>query len=45
MGNARVRPPRMELTGAELDDALTVIREALANRPEDFSRSGAATQH
>jgi 4-hydroxy-tetrahydrodipicolinate synthase len=33
MGNARVRPPRMELTGAELDEALTVIRDTLANRP------------
>ena len=31
MGNARVRPPRMELTGAELDDALRTIRQALAN--------------
>ncbi|HET7287064.1 MAG TPA: hypothetical protein VFI71_06320, partial [Pyrinomonadaceae bacterium] len=44
MGNARVRPPRLELTGAELDDALGVIREALANRPEDFSRKGAKPQ-
>ncbi len=30
MGNARVRPPRLELAGAELEDALRVIRHALA---------------
>ena len=29
MGNARVRPPRLELEGAELEDALTVIRHVL----------------
>ena len=33
MGNARVRPPRLELAGAELDEALRTIRAALANRP------------
>ena len=33
MGNARVRPPRLELAGAELEEALKVIRHALANRP------------
>ena len=33
MGNARVRPPRLELEGAELEEALRVIRHALANRP------------
>jgi dihydrodipicolinate synthase/N-acetylneuraminate lyase len=30
MGNARVRPPRLDLTGAELDEALRVIRQILA---------------
>ena len=30
MGNARVRPPRLELVGAELEDALRVIRHALS---------------
>jgi len=30
MGNARVRPPRLELVGAELDEALSVIRKSLA---------------
>lgn len=34
MGNARVRPPRLELAGVELDEALKVIRHALANRPQ-----------
>jgi dihydrodipicolinate synthase/N-acetylneuraminate lyase len=33
-GNSRVRPPRLELAGAELDEALKVIRHALAHRPE-----------
>jgi 4-hydroxy-tetrahydrodipicolinate synthase len=34
MGNARVRPPRLELTGAELDEARAIIRAALDNRPQ-----------
>lgn len=33
MGSARVRPPRLELTGAELAEAQRIIREALATRP------------
>ena len=32
MGNARVRPPRLQLEGAELDEALRVIRHALNHR-------------
>jgi 4-hydroxy-tetrahydrodipicolinate synthase len=32
MGNARVRPPRLELEGAELDEALSVIRQSLNHR-------------
>jgi dihydrodipicolinate synthase/N-acetylneuraminate lyase len=32
-GNARVRPPRLELTGSELDAAVKSIREALTTRP------------
>lgn len=32
MGNARVRPPRLELAGAELDEALRVIRQTLNHR-------------
>jgi 4-hydroxy-tetrahydrodipicolinate synthase len=33
MGNARVRPPRLELAGAELSQAQAVIRRALETRP------------
>ncbi|HVT95314.1 MAG TPA: dihydrodipicolinate synthase family protein [Bryobacteraceae bacterium] len=33
MGSARVRPPRLELTGAELDAARRTIAEALRTRP------------
>ena len=33
MGNTRVRPPRLELTGEELDRTRAIIRQALANRP------------
>jgi 4-hydroxy-tetrahydrodipicolinate synthase len=32
MGNTRVRPPRLELVGAELDEALRVIRHTLSHR-------------
>jgi len=32
MGNARVRPPRLQLEGAELKEALRVIRHALNHR-------------
>jgi 4-hydroxy-tetrahydrodipicolinate synthase len=34
MGSARVRPPRLELTGAELEQTLAVIDQALATRPQ-----------
>ena len=44
MGSARVRPPRLELRGAELDDALRVIRGALDSRPKNLSRKGAKAQ-
>ena len=33
MGNARVRPPRMELVGAELEQTMALIKTALKNRP------------
>ncbi len=33
MGNARVRPPRLELIGAELAEAQAVIQHALQHRP------------
>jgi len=33
MGNARVRPPRLQLDGEELENALNIIRHALDHRP------------
>jgi len=33
MGSARVRPPRLELAGKELEDARRVIKEGLTTRP------------
>ncbi len=32
-GNARVRPPRLELVGEELEEVIRVIRQALRTRP------------
>jgi len=37
-GTARVRPPRLELTGREYEDAVRLIRERLASRPADAWR-------
>jgi 1-pyrroline-4-hydroxy-2-carboxylate deaminase len=34
IGNARVRPPRLELVGEELERAKKIIRDALHSRPE-----------
>lgn len=34
IGNARVRPPRLELVGRDREQALTTIREALRTRPQ-----------
>ena len=34
LGNNRVRPPRLELTGAELAEATAVIELALATAPK-----------
>ena len=36
-GNARVRPPRLELAGEELDQTRRVIQEALLGRPRAVS--------
>jgi 1-pyrroline-4-hydroxy-2-carboxylate deaminase len=36
-GNTRVRPPRLELVGTELEQAKKIIREALRTRPESVS--------
>jgi hypothetical protein len=42
MGNTRVRPPRLELAGKELEQTLAVIREALAKRPAQHRSSAPA---
>jgi 4-hydroxy-tetrahydrodipicolinate synthase len=34
VGSARVRAPRMEVVGGELDEVRRVLKEAMANRPE-----------
>jgi dihydrodipicolinate synthase/N-acetylneuraminate lyase len=34
MGNPRVRPPRLELAGTELEQTKAIIRDALRNRPQ-----------
>jgi 1-pyrroline-4-hydroxy-2-carboxylate deaminase len=34
MGNVRVRPPRLELEGAELEQTLKIIRDALQHRSQ-----------
>jgi len=37
MGNARVRPPRLELVGEELDEVRKIIGRALSSRPQAVS--------
>jgi 1-pyrroline-4-hydroxy-2-carboxylate deaminase len=39
-GNARVRPPRLELTGDELAAAVETIRTALSSRPASTAPAG-----
>jgi len=34
IGNAQVRPPRLELVGRDREQALTIMREALRTRPQ-----------
>src|SRR5690242_17456538 len=41
MGNSRVRPPRLELTGAELDETLALIDTALDARPRSDAEASA----
>jgi 1-pyrroline-4-hydroxy-2-carboxylate deaminase len=45
MGNARVRPPRLELAGEELETMLTLIRRTLSNRPADFRTPSRQVTH
>ena len=40
-GTARVRPPRLELDGAERDDVLRLVRARLAARPQAVAGVGA----
>lgn len=39
MGNTRVRPPRLEMVSRELEQAKSIIREALRSRPESVNSS------
>jgi Dihydrodipicolinate synthase/N-acetylneuraminate lyase len=41
MGNARVRPPRLELTGQELEETLVIIDHAIATRPRANAEASA----
>jgi 4-hydroxy-tetrahydrodipicolinate synthase len=41
MGSARVRPPRLELVGAELEETLKIIDHALATRPASGAEASA----
>jgi 4-hydroxy-tetrahydrodipicolinate synthase len=40
IGSQRVRPPRLSLTGSELEEAVAVIRSSLANHPAALAGSG-----
>jgi 4-hydroxy-tetrahydrodipicolinate synthase len=41
MGSTRVRPPRQELVGAELEETLRIIDHALATRPAIYAKAEA----
>lgn len=43
MGNARVRPPRLELAGDELEQIRKIIRDALQSRPEVATSCASST--
>lgn len=38
-GSTRVRPPRLELTGTELEQTLAIIDRGLATRPKSFAEA------
>ena len=42
MGNSRVRPPRLQLVGKELEETRAIVKQALANRPKVTAGSSAA---
>lgn len=39
IGNSRVRPPRLELVGTDLEQVLKIIREALRSRPQSVGHN------
>lgn len=45
VGNARVRSPRMEVAGQELEAARIMIREAMRTRPQQASSSFSGVSH
>lgn len=45
IGNARVRGPRMELAGVELEATLGLIRQVMRNRPQPVSSALSRTSH
>ncbi|MFL6354290.1 MAG: dihydrodipicolinate synthase family protein [Bryobacteraceae bacterium] len=45
IGTARVRPPRLELIGSELDKARTIIAHALSSRPSAVQSTGFDYSH
>jgi 1-pyrroline-4-hydroxy-2-carboxylate deaminase len=44
IGNSRVRPPRLELVGKELEKARTMIRDALQSRPQSVGSYALPTE-
>ncbi len=42
-GNTRVRAPRLEITGQELDQARQIIQHALASRPREYRTQSASS--
>jgi 1-pyrroline-4-hydroxy-2-carboxylate deaminase len=44
-GNARVRPPRLQVTGEELEATRAVVRQAMATRPAVAKASSALRAH
>ncbi len=44
MGNPRVRPPRLELVGDELEQSRKIIRDALGSRPQPVGTASLANE-
>jgi 4-hydroxy-tetrahydrodipicolinate synthase len=45
MGNARVRPPRLELVGEELQRTRKIIKDSLSRRPREFTRQAVSIRN